>query len=131
MSEPNNATDATDATLIARCRQGDADAWVCLVRRYQPMVYAVALRAGLDEHGAADVFQTVFAHLSKNVSRLTQPEPLPAWIVTTAKRQALLARRIGQRTVSMTAADDSLDHRPRAARCLRRVSNRQHPHRHP
>jgi RNA polymerase sigma factor (sigma-70 family) len=109
MSEPH-AID--DATLLARCRAGEAGAWAALVRRYQPLVYAIAVRAGLDPHGAADVFQIVFAQLLKSLPTLTQPHRLQAWIVTTAKRQALLARRIEQRTVSMSPADDAHDPGP-------------------
>jgi len=97
---PTPAID--DAALVARCRQGDASAWAALVRRYQRLVYAVVMRAGFDEHGAADVFQTVFSRLVEHLPRLTQPERLQAWIVTTAKREALRARHVGQRTVSMT-----------------------------
>jgi len=77
-----------------------------LVRRYQRLVYAVVMRAGFDEHGAADVFQTVFARLVQHLPTLTQPERLQAWIVTTAKREALRAREIGQRTVSMSRDED-------------------------
>lgn len=100
----NDSTE--DAELVARCRQGDGAAWATLVGRYQRLVYAVVLRAGHDEHTAADVFQTVFSRLLQHLPRLAQPERLQAWIVTTAKREALLARRLGQRTVSMSADDD-------------------------
>lgn len=95
-----------DAALVQRCRAGDAAAWRVLVQRYQRLVYAVVLRTGLDEHAAGDVFQTVFQRLVQHLPRLEQPERLQAWIVTTAKREALLARRLGQRTVSMTTEDD-------------------------
>ncbi len=95
-----------DAALVARCRQGEAAAWQLLVRRYQRLVYAIVMRVGLDEHAAADVFQTVFARLIDHLPRLTQPDRLQAWVVTTAKREALRAREIGRRTVSMTRHDD-------------------------
>ncbi len=94
-----------DAILVARCRQGEAAAWAALVRRYQRLVYAVVRRAGLDEHAAADVFQTVFSRLLAHLPRLTQPDHLQAWIVTTAKREALRMRHLGQRNVSMSAPD--------------------------
>lgn len=94
--------EASDAELIERCRQGDARAWAPLVRRYQRLVYAIVGRTGLDDHAAADVFQTVFSRLVQHLPRISQPERLQAWIVTTAKREALLARSIGRRTVSMT-----------------------------
>ena len=96
-----------DADLVARCLQGEAAAWAALVRRYQRLVYAIVMRAGLDEHAAADVFQTVFTRLLAHLPRLNQPDRLQAWIVTTAKREALRLRHLGQRTVSMTAPDDA------------------------
>ena len=104
MADP---TPDDDASLVARCRQGDALAWAALVRRYQRLVHAIVLRAGLDEHAAADVFQTVFARLIDHLPRLAQPDRLQAWIVTTAKREALRQRHLGQRTVSMTGSDDA------------------------
>ena len=105
-TSPNSPPD-DDASLVARCLQGEAAAWAVLVRRYQRLVYAIVVRAGLDEHAAADVFQTVFACLLPFLPRLTQPDRLRAWIVTTAKREALRVRHLGRRTVSMTAPDDA------------------------
>lgn len=100
------APDTDDAALVARCSSGDATAWPLLVRRYQRLVYAVVRRAGLDDHTAADVFQTTFSRLLEHMPRLQQPERLQAWIVTTAKREALRMRAVSMRTVSMTRGDD-------------------------
>jgi RNA polymerase sigma factor (sigma-70 family) len=101
-----------DAALVRRCQAGDAAAWPALVARYQRLVYAIVTRMGLDEHVAADVFQSVFEKLLAHLQRLRQPERLQAWIVTTAKREGLAARRHGQRHVSMTRADDDDDGDP-------------------
>ena len=90
-----------DARLVARCRQGDSTAWAALVQRYQRLVYAIVRRFGDDEHAAADVFQTVFSRLLQHLPKLDDPSRLQAWIVTTAKREALLQRKRAQRTVSM------------------------------
>ena len=95
-----------DATLVARCRQGDSSAWNALVMRYQRLVYAIVRRMGDDEHAAADVFQTVFSRLLQHLPKLADPSRLQAWIVTTAKREALLQRRRAQRTVSMHRSGD-------------------------
>lgn len=100
---------ADDATLVRRCRDGDASAWPLLVARYQRLVYAIVTRMGLDEHVAADVFQGVFEKLVHHLPSLREPDRLQAWIVTTAKREGLAARRLGQRQVSMTKADDAGD----------------------
>jgi RNA polymerase sigma factor (sigma-70 family) len=99
MTPPSIADD--DATLVAHCRRGEAAAWGLLVKRYQRLVYAVVMRTGMDEHAAADVFQTVFSRLVDHLPKLAQPDRLQAWIVTTAKREALRARHVGQRTVSL------------------------------
>ena len=97
--------DEDDTALVARCRRGERAAWEALVQRYQRLVYAIVRRAGLDEHSAADVFQTVFARLVEHLPRIAAPERLQAWIVTTAKREVLLTLRRGQRTISITRAD--------------------------
>ncbi len=94
------------AGLVARCLRGEAAGWETLVRRYQRLVYTVAMRIGLDDHGAADVFQAVFSRLLQHLPSLRDPTRLQAWIVTTAKREALRQRDRNQRTVSMTATDD-------------------------
>ncbi len=98
-----------DATLVARCRRGDEAAWRTLVMRYQRLVYAIVRRFGDDEHAAADVFQTVFSRLMQHLPKLADPSRLQAWIVTTAKREALLQRKRAQRTVSMHRTPDPGD----------------------
>jgi len=105
-------TDQDDVALIEACRRGEQSAWRALVQRYQRLVYAIVRRAGLDEHAAADVFQTVFSRLLQHLPRLSQPERLQAWIVTTAKREALLQRSRGMRTVSMTSSAGDEDEAP-------------------
>lgn len=92
--------------LVVGCRAGDQAAWAALVQRFQRLVYAVVCRMGLDEHDAADVFQTVFERLNKHLPTLKDPSKLRAWVVTTAKREALLHRQRARRMVSMTMADD-------------------------
>ena len=103
---------AEDAVLVARCRQGDAAAWRSLVKRHQRLVYAIVMRLGLDEHGAADIFQTVFARLVEHLPRIADPTRLQGWIAVTAKREALLQLRRGRRTVSMTRDGDGDDDAP-------------------
>jgi RNA polymerase sigma factor (sigma-70 family) len=80
--------EATDTTLIERCRQGDGQAWELLVERYQRLVYSIPRRAGLDNEQVADVFQQVFVALFENLHRLEQPERLAAWLATTARRES-------------------------------------------
>jgi RNA polymerase sigma factor (sigma-70 family) len=78
----------SDSVLIAACRRGDPDAWEALVMRYQRLIYAIPLRAGLDEQQASEVFQTVFEKLVQRLGDLEQPDRVHAWLVTTAKRES-------------------------------------------
>ena len=52
-----------DADLVARCRQGDQQAWNELVNRFSRYVYAITIAGlpALSSHDAEDVFQEVFA----------------------------------------------------------------------
>jgi RNA polymerase sigma factor (sigma-70 family) len=96
-----------DTALVERCRRGDSSAWTALVKRHQRLVYAIVMRIGLDEHGAADVFQTVFERLIEHLPRIIDPSRLGGWIAVTAKREALLQLRRSRRNVSMSRDDDS------------------------
>jgi RNA polymerase sigma factor (sigma-70 family) len=95
-----------DASLVVRCLRGEEAAWAALVQRYQRLVHAIVRRAGLDEHTAADVFQTVYTRLLQHLPRIGDPSRLQAWIVTTTKREAIAQAQRRQRMVSMTRADD-------------------------
>jgi RNA polymerase sigma factor (sigma-70 family) len=98
--------DEDDAAIVARCLQGQQAAWAVLSNRYQRLVYAIVMHMGLDEHMAADVFQTVFVRLVQHLPTLDDPSRLQAWIVTTAKREGLRQRERGRRTESMTRTGD-------------------------
>jgi RNA polymerase sigma factor (sigma-70 family) len=94
-------SEQSDAQLVAACQKGEAWAWDALVDRYKRLVYSVALRVGLSQEDAADVFQTVFAVLLENLHKLRDPQGLAAWLITTSKRTSWSAIRKRQReTVS-------------------------------
>ena len=80
-----------DVQLVLDCRRGDQLAWERLIRRYQRLIYAIPLRAGLDEDQAAEIFQDVFTTLFQKLNDLEQPEKLHAWLVTTTRRKTLHA----------------------------------------
>ena len=61
----------SDAQLVARCREGDDDAWRELVERFSRYVYAIAVQAfRLPQSDAEDVFQEVFARAYENLPKL-------------------------------------------------------------
>jgi RNA polymerase sigma factor (sigma-70 family) len=100
-------TGRGDDTLLLACRRGDEAAWAELVNRYQRLIYAIPLRAGLDEEQAADVFQGVFAILIERLDDIREPSRLHAWLVTTAKRETwrVTRRLIAARSTASTAED--------------------------
>ena len=75
--------------MVLACRRGDQLAWERLIRRYQRLIYAIPLRAGLDEDHAAEIFQDVFTTLFEKLNDIEQPEKLQAWLVTTTRRKTL------------------------------------------
>ncbi|MBW7886028.1 MAG: sigma-70 family RNA polymerase sigma factor [Caldilineaceae bacterium] len=87
---PSSTTD-----LVKRCLRGDADAWTQLVNRYARLVHAVPVRHGLPPAEVDDVGQEVFLLLAQNLHQIEDPERLPGWLVTTARRVTwrLLQRR--------------------------------------
>jgi RNA polymerase sigma factor (sigma-70 family) len=120
--------EPSDAVLVAACLRGEASAWEALVRRYQRLVYAIVRRMGMDDHMGADVFQTVFSRLLTHLPRIADPSRLQAWIVTTAKREALLQRQRTERNVSIDVesedgarAWDPADNAPLAEEVLEEV----------
>src|ERR671927_1303621 len=79
--------DDSDLQLVLACRRGDQLAWEKLIRRYQRLIYAIPLRAGLDEDEAAEIFQDVFTTFFQKLNDIEEPEKLQAWLVTTARRK--------------------------------------------
>lgn len=112
MSCCDDQPQVDDAVLVARCREGDAQAWAALVHRYERVVTAIARRVGLDTSTAADVFQTVFMRLFQHLNNLTEPDRLGAWIITTTRREASKQRNLAARTALMTTAEDAEDQAP-------------------
>lgn len=81
----------TDLELVSACRSGDPLAWEKLIRRYQRLIYAIPLRAGLNEDEAADIFQDVFTTLFQKLNDIEEPDRIHAWLVTTARRKTFRA----------------------------------------
>ncbi len=90
-------SDHSDGELLAACAHKKAWAWDALVDRYSGLVYSVALRAGLSQDDAADVYQTVFVTLLEHLQRIREPQGLAAWLITTTRREAWRTMRRGRR----------------------------------
>jgi RNA polymerase sigma factor (sigma-70 family) len=74
-----------------------------LVRRYDKLVYNIALRSGLFADDAADVSQIVFVTIYRNLHLLERAASLSSWISVIARREAWRAKR--RLTSSPTSSD--------------------------
>jgi len=57
-----------------------------LVEKYARLVHSVPVRHGLATDEVEDVAQDVFTALAKNLHQIKNPDALPGWLVTTARR---------------------------------------------
>jgi RNA polymerase sigma factor (sigma-70 family) len=87
------AVFADNRALIESCIDGDTRAWNTLVERYERLVYAIALREGLDTEDAADVLQETFTTLMKSLRAISEPDRLSYWLMTVARRESWRRRR--------------------------------------
>jgi RNA polymerase sigma-70 factor (ECF subfamily) len=76
------------ATIVERCRRGDALAWEALVRRFQARVYAVAYHYLRDADEARDLAQEVFVKVYRGLGSFTGGSFLP-WLLRTARNGAI------------------------------------------
>jgi len=97
-----------DADLVARCREGDPDAWSTLVAGYSGYVYAIVGRGfRLGDHDCEDVFQEVFARLFEHLDSIRDDSALRFWIGQTARRLSIdRLRKAGRESPAM--AEDGL-----------------------
>ena len=86
--------------LVERCLRNDPRAWEALLQRYARLVHSVAARHGLTPDEVDDVGQEVFLALAQNLHAIDDPERLPAWLATTARRLSwrVLQRRARRNT---------------------------------
>jgi RNA polymerase sigma factor (sigma-70 family) len=92
------AAPLTDAELVARCRDGDAEAWSELVERFSRYVYAIAVRGfRLPDADAEDVFQEVFARTYERLDRLRDDAAIRPWLAQLTRRLCIDRMRSGGR----------------------------------
>ncbi len=92
-----DGVDASTADLLAASAAGDQAAWNRLVQRYNGLVWSVARGYRLQVGETDDAVQNTWLRLVENLTRVSDPEHLGAWLATTARRECLqLLRRRGR-----------------------------------
>lgn len=94
-------TSITEVWL--RVVEGDRDAWADLVVRFSPLIYSVARRVGLDKYDAEDCAQHTWMALYRYRKSLRDPRGLPAWLIRTTHRQAVILVKRQARRIDLAA----------------------------
>jgi RNA polymerase sigma-70 factor, ECF subfamily len=88
----------TDGQLVARCREGDDEAWRELVDRFSRYVYAITSQAfRLAPHDAEDVYQEVFARAYERLDRLRDDDAVRPWLAQMTRNLCVDRLREGAR----------------------------------
>ena len=80
-----NEKNLQDARLAIRCQLGDKEAWEELVERWNPRLWRFISGMVSDQATAEDVLQTVWMRVVRSMTRLREPERLPAWLYRIAR----------------------------------------------
>jgi RNA polymerase sigma factor (sigma-70 family) len=92
--------------LLRLAAAGSPEAWEELVRRHRGLVDAVVRRMGLRDGDAADAARITWLGLLQHPDRMHDPERLPGWLATTARRVSI---RIAMRAADMPLPVDKDD----------------------
>jgi RNA polymerase sigma-70 factor (ECF subfamily) len=79
----------SDATMVARARDGDTHAFETLVRRYQRPIYRLAVRMLYDTGEAEDVTQEVFVTAWRRLPEIHDDKAIRSWLYRIATNRCL------------------------------------------
>jgi RNA polymerase sigma-70 factor (ECF subfamily) len=81
------------SSILERCRFGETGAWRLVFEQYVHSVYRWALCFGIDQAGAEELTQEVFATAMKSIDKCPSEALLPAWLFQITRRLAANLRR--------------------------------------
>ncbi|MBL8041015.1 MAG: sigma-70 family RNA polymerase sigma factor [Chthonomonas sp.] len=94
--------------LLRLSRLGNEEAWRELVSQYERLVYSVPMRNGLSREEAADVFQTTFLSLHRQLDQISSSKALGRWLVVVAARETYRLKRLAGTTIPLDTLDEQL-----------------------
>jgi RNA polymerase sigma factor (sigma-70 family) len=92
--------------LLRQSAQGDAASFGEIVRRYQSLVYAVAIQIAKDPAAAQDIAQETFISAFAALKDLRSEEAFPSWLRTITRNTALAWRKQQDRLAPLEDAGD-------------------------
>lgn len=85
---------------------GDDAAWQTTVRRYEALLRSAARVVLRSDADVDEAVQRTWVLLLRNAGRIHDPQCLPGWLSTTARREALAILRAQQRAVPSEDVED-------------------------
>jgi RNA polymerase sigma factor (sigma-70 family) len=105
--------DGSNEELLKAAAAGDQGAWDALVERHNGLLWSIARSYRLSTADAADVVQTTWLRLVEHMDKIADPERLPGWLATTARRECIhLMRRTDRHAESSAEMPDLPDDGP-------------------
>ena len=118
-----------DEDLVGECLAGNQIAWEALIEKYKRLVYSIPFKYGLPMDEAADVFQSVWADLFRDLGKMERAAALRGWLVTATARRSLLHKKRRHRVLSGGVLDPDLrDLSPDPAALHREAEREQRLH---
>jgi len=105
VKNPEQASSARDADLIAKVQSGQHELFYELVRPYERRVYAAALAILRNEQDAEDAAQESMLKAFANIRKFRAEARFSTWLIQITVNEALMRRR-RERTVVMEGIDD-------------------------
>lgn len=99
---------ANDQVLIAKCQQGDRQAFNRLVMQYQHLVYNFLYRLGPCSHDVEDLAQEVFIKVFRSLHALKEPALFKSWLHKIAVRVYIDDRRQRKRLQERMVSEDGI-----------------------
>lgn len=107
--------DWSDQRLVASCLKGDERAWGVLVEKYKSLVYSIAIKYGAPPDEAADIFQTVWVDVYKELGSLKKQGSLRSWLISITRHKCYHWRQKRQRESLRSSGVADLEADPRHA----------------
>jgi RNA polymerase sigma factor (sigma-70 family) len=99
---------AADRGPLTGLAAGDETTWREIVRRYEGLLRGSARVVLRTDSDVDEAVQRTWVLLLRNASAIKDPQCLPGWLSTTARREALAISRAQQRTVPSEDVADRL-----------------------
>src|SRR5829696_6670163 len=116
---PDTCIEEGGRELLDALAAGDESTWQTTVRRYEGLLRSAARVVLRSDSDVDEAVQRTWVLLLRNAARINDPQCLPGWLATTARREALAILRAQQRAVpSEDVADQVAPHDPDMAAAL-------------